>query len=200
MNKKATLTLLLLATMLGGCSKIAMVMYGVKKPDFENATSIKQRQHEIFGKDYRVVTLTADAWKNKRSHPMPEVFVFSSDGYLIPYQDSLRPNCNGPAEQFLAELDRKRTYHKNEQITMQEFVKDLKFDGCGQRFIPNSDSADFFVFMTWSVWSGKKIHKEKTMIWHEALTANRNITASMHPLNIDFQDCWTEEEKALFSK
>jgi len=181
-----------------GCQTLMLKLYGVKDPDFESQADIVQFQKEIGFGDVPFSGLKATAWFGKQKLSVPDVFVFSADGKYIPYKDSLKPNCNGPAEVFLSELDPKREYQFSEDYSLNNFLELLEGPNCQPLNFKKMNEVDFYIFMNYASFLGKKIFKEKSIIWFDSLKQNKKIKYQLYMVNMDFKDCWTPEQKQLF--
>jgi len=196
--KKSFLILTLAGIILNsGCRKVILKWYGVKKPDYETTNSIEKFKMEVFGDTIPLLIARHDVWTSGKILSIPDVFVFNKAGLYIPYKDSLRPNCNGPAEVFLGELNSDRNYHFSPEYTLNDFLGKLEMSGCRHISSFVEGQNDFYVFFTWANWTGKKIYNEKTLEWLRVLNKNKNINYKIILVNQDLQECWSDEQKAL---
>ncbi len=193
MNK--LFAIVLVAFGFSGCNNIVLKVYGVKNPDFESTISIEKFKNEVFGNEFPFFVVAFSEWKNNQLFTIPDVFVFSNDGKYIPYKDSLRPNCNGPAEIFLAELDKNKHYNYGPEYSLDVFLRKLQMPCCIKTAELESDQKDFYIFITWANWAGKKLCREKTIEWLKALETNTKISYKLILVNQDLQECWSDEQK-----
>lgn len=177
------------------CTFMAKIIYGFKDPDFESAASIGKKQTDYFGPGHRSLTYSFDAWRVKEFNSVPEMYVFDRQGRYVPYKDSLRPNCNGPAESFAAELDPAKAYLTDESMNLEKFLKYTNMSGCGLKPQLPEEDVDFTVMMSWAAYAGKKIYKEKTILWLDELKKNKKIKYRVYLVNKDLQECWSDEQK-----
>src|SRR5688572_10043083 len=108
---------IVMAILLTGCTTIVKTLYGVKDPDFVNHAQIMNFQEAIGFKEIPYLGVKMELWKKGIIFPVPDVLVFDALGRFIPYKDSLWPNCNGPAEVFLSELNSGRQYLYSDSLT-----------------------------------------------------------------------------------
>jgi hypothetical protein len=197
MKSQSLIQMLLMLSMFSAssCIFMAKIIYGLRDPDFENAAAIAQKQTDYFGNDHRSLVFSFDSWKVKELHSVPEMYVFDRDGKYVPYKDSLRPNCNGPAESFASELDPARAYLTDESMSLEKFLQYTNLPGCGLTPQLPEEDVDFTVMMTWASYAGKKIYKEKTILWLDELKKNKKIKYRVYLVNKDLQECWSEEQK-----
>ena len=187
------------ATLLSSCSFLAKTLYGMKDPDFENQKTVLRKQHEIFGSGHRPLEFNFESWKVKSLNSIPEMYVFDQQGRYIPYKDTLRPNCNGPAETFASELDPDRTYLYDASMNLSKFLGYVNQPGCGPSVQLPDEAVDFTIMLTWAAYAGKKIYKQKTILWLEELKKNSKIKYRVYLVNKDLQECWPEELKLKFT-
>ena len=178
-----------------GCQKILLKMYGFKDPAFESDSSIREFQKQIGFGEFPYFGLKWEYWKKNKVFSVPEVFVFDHSGKYIPYRDSLKPNCNGPAELFLSELSTQKKYSYSDKYSLMSFLDYFEDPECQPLIFDNASEVDFYVFMTYTVFSGKRIFKEKSQIWLDSLQNNRNIRYKLIMVNEDWKECWNPEEK-----
>lgn len=177
------------------CTFMAKVIYGFKDPEFENSKDIAVKQADYFGPNRRSLVYSFESWKLKEFNSVPEMYVFDRQGRYIPYKDSLRPNCNGPAESFASELDPAKAYLTDDAMSLEKFLQYTNVPGCGSTPQLPDEDVDFTVMMSWAAYSGKKIYKEKTILWLEELEKNTKIKYRVYLVNKDLQECWSEDQK-----
>jgi hypothetical protein len=56
------------------------------------------------------------------------------------------------------------------------------------------ESADFYVLIYWSVWTGK-LNKVHVKVWEDAARNNQKSNIKVLKVNLDFQDHWDEADK-----
>lgn len=190
----------LFLTILSSCNFIIKRIYGVRNPAYEKKNTINKRQQELFGSDIPGLTTSAKFQLQLMRNGIPDVYIFDKKGRRLSYINPEKPNCNAPAEAFLAGLDTIQAFSLNDDYTLNTFTGQLNEPGCGSSFEVKSDTVDFHIFMTWAVWIGRKIHDDKTKLWIEQLKLNPKIRYSLHLVNLDLQECWSEEEKQMIEK
>ena len=181
-----------------GCHTILLKWYGFKDPDFESDASIREFQKQIGFEGFPYYGLKWEYWKQNKVFSVPDVFVFDNSGRYIPYKDSLKPNCNGPAELFLTELNTEKQYNYSDKYSLKSFIDYFEGQECQPLIFEHNSKIDFYIFMTYTVFSGKKIFKEKSKIWLDSLQNNKNIHYKLIMLNEDWKECWSAEQKQFF--
>jgi hypothetical protein len=197
MKNKSLLQLMLIVTMLSvtSCTFLAKIVYGFKDPEFESSASIDRKQTDYFGPDHRSLVYSFEAWREKEFSSVPEIYVFDRQGKYVPYKDSLRPNCNGPADSFASELDPAKAYLTDDAMSLEKFLQYTNMPGCGLTPQLPDEDVDFTVMMSWAAYAGKKIYKEKTILWLDKLKKNNKIKYRVYLVNKDLQECWSEDQK-----
>ncbi len=190
--------ILVCVILLSGCRPAIKLMYGFKKPYFETPGNIEKFKGDMFGDSVPYFILKYESFVQNEILRIPEVFVFDRYGNYIPYRDSLKPNCNGPAEQFMEQLDSNRVYHVGNDFTLDSFIGQLEQPGCSGEALFKDNGAYFKIFMTWMNQSGKQIYREKSRQWLRKLKENKQITYQLHMINCDFQMCWPDKQKDVF--
>lgn len=181
------------------CVPVLKFFYGFKNPQFEKHENIVKFQNEIGFQNIPYLGLKAEMWGRSNILSAPEIFVFNNEGKYIPYKDSLRPNCNGPAEIFLEELNTEKKYYFSDDYNIDSFIGLLEGPECTHtNFNPNKD-VDFIIFMTYSIFSGHKLYKEKSELWLDALKQNNNMHYQICMVNLDPKDCWSADQKKIFN-
>ncbi len=173
-------------------------MYGVKQPQYESEQSLTGFQQQVGFDNIPFVGAKSSLWRSGKLFHCPDVFVFDNQGRYIPYKDSLRPNCNGPAELFLEELKPGKDYNYSDLYTLSSFNNLVEDPQCNPVPEFKTDKIDYYVFITYAVFTGKKLIREKSLPWVEALKKNKNINSKLIYINLDLKECWSEEEKKFF--
>ncbi|MBL0342327.1 MAG: hypothetical protein IPP71_16315 [Bacteroidetes bacterium] len=145
-----------------------------------------------------VYSCAFESWQANDQFHSPDVFVFDKNGKFIPYKDSLKPNCSGPAELFLAYLDPTHEYHLSDQYSIDTFYQLLNTTSCEKINYLKKEAVDFHIFITFTKWQGMYLQKNKTLVWLDSLSKNENIKYELVFVNTDLQDCWSESQKQFF--
>ena len=181
-----------------GCKAVLKKMYGFKQPDYESYSAILKFQEEVGFGGIPFSGLKPDVWFLNKRFSSVDVYVFNKDGKYIPYKDTLRPNCNGPAELFLTELRPGNDYHFSDEYTLDSYLNLLEGAECQKLSYIKKPDTDFFIFMTYACFTGKRIIKEKSKIWLDSLRNNTKIRYQLCLVNMDLKSCWSEEQKNQF--
>ncbi|MDQ3051588.1 MAG: hypothetical protein M3Q95_11930 [Bacteroidota bacterium] len=199
MKSKICVTLLLACFLFSGCKLVLRKIYGLKKADIKTHEAISEFHNDIGFQDIPYYGIKAQIWKEPRTFSIPDVLVFNKEGKYIPFKDSLKPNCNGPAEVFLSELHAAKPYNFSDQFTLDSFLMLMEDPECNPIEKVAMNEKDFYIFMTTASFAGKKIFKEKSAIWLDSLKNNKNISYELYLINADWKSCWSESDKKYFT-
>lgn len=200
MKRITQLFLCWILVFVSGCTPVAKLFYGVKQPGYETESSIKQFVTKVGLPEAPVYSQKFESWKADQLLHNLDVFVFSKDGKYIPYKDSLKPNCSGPAELFLSYLDPATSYYYSDELTLSSVYSKLNTLDCFPAKAVENAQVDFYIFTTFAKWQGKHFLKKKTLLWLDTLQQNKKITYELILVNTDLQDCWSDSQKAQFEK
>lgn len=182
------------------CNPVVKLLYGVKNPKVESKTTIEKFCKEMQFPNVPVFVSHADNFFAKKQLSDGEVYVFDRKGNFIPYKDPAKPNCSGPADLFLSYLDAATIYHFEPNFPMDSIERLLTDFDCRQVEIQKDDTTDFYVFITFAKYLGKKYQRHKASVWIDTLQQNTRIHSRLFLIDMDPAECWTEEQKAVFSK
>ncbi len=200
MKRLQLLILFIGGLFISGCQPVVRIIYGVKNPDFYRVSEIMKFQTEIGLEETPYFGFTAENWISVKDRGYPDLYVFDKKGRFIDFHDTLKPNCNGPAEQFLTELDSERTYNYSSKYTLDSFLALLEDTACNRARLIKLDSTNFYVFLTYASFMGKLVHRQKTLVWRDALVGNNKIKYQLYYLSEDLKSCWSDEQKKLFEE
>jgi hypothetical protein len=183
---------LLLLFLNSSCQQILKKIYGVKNPEIENETSIKKAALKYGLDTANIVTLNSnDFLKELNGKAIPNASIYDSKGNYIEYR-ATDTSCNAGLFEFIPNLDLKNSYNKPDSNKLElELSKFLDLKG---QPIDKLESADFYVLIYWTVWTGK-LNKDHVKIWEDAARNNKNARIKVLKVNLDFQDHWDEAEK-----
>ena len=182
------------------CNPVVKLLYGVKNPKVENKASIEKFCKEMQFPNVPVFVAGADNFFVKKQLSDGEVYVFDRKGNFIPYKDPAKPNCSGPADLFLSYLDTATVYHFEPNFSMDSIEGLVTDFECRRVNIQKNDTTDFYVFITFAKYLGKKYQHQKASVWIDTLQQNTGIRSRLFLINMDPAECWTEEQKAVFGK
>jgi hypothetical protein len=174
------------------CQHILKKIYGVKNPEFENEISIKKTAIKYGLDTSNIVSLNfSDFLEEINSKSIPDASIYDCKGNYIEYRVT-DTSCNAGLFEFIPNLDIKNSYNKPDSSKLDSELK--KFLDLNGNPLGELESADFYVLIYWTVWSGK-LNKDHVKIWEDAAINNKNARIKVLKVNLDFQDHWDEADK-----
>lgn len=192
---KKIILLVLISGTLSSCQFLITTLYGVKKPRYEKEEAIRKRQLQLFGDTLTGLVIKAASYEKLNGGGLPEVYIFDRTGKQLSYINPEKPGCNAPAAEFLSNLDPHLQYPVSSEFMLDSFALMLNEPDCGKSFVLQKDSSDYYIFMTWAIWTGRKIYDEETQVWIKHLSSNQKGRFRIYLINLDLQECWTDTEK-----
>jgi len=182
----------LLLILNSSCQQILKKIYGVKNPDIENETSIKKSALKYGLDTAKIVTLNCnDYLKELNGKAIPNASIYDNKGNYIEYR-ATDTSCNAGLFEFIPNLNVKNSYNKPDSLSLEQELK--KFLDINGNPLKKLESADFYVLIYWTVWTGK-LNKDHVKIWEDAARNNKNANVKVLKVNLDFQEHWPEAEK-----
>jgi hypothetical protein len=183
---------ILILVLNSSCQHILKKIYGVKNPEIENESSIKKTALKYGLDTANIVTLNSnDFLKELNGKAIPDASIYDSKGNYIEYRVT-DTSCNAGLFDFIPNLNVNNNYNKPDSTNLE--LKLNKFLDLKGQPIQKLESADFYVLIYWTVWSGK-LNKDHVKIWEDAAINNKNARIKVLKVNLDFQDHWDDVEK-----
>lgn len=194
---KAIIVWCLSAILLAGCSPVMRLIYGIKKPRFENQQTLVSylQRTEISVED--VYTLNFEGYLNALeliNKRVPEVLIFDRDGNYIPYGDEWA--CNAGAFGFIENLNDTTFYLSTDRAHLDGLPFSLHTLAGDSLGMPPT-AADFHVFVFWAKFTGR-LNKNHVKVWENQATQNIATNVRLYKINLDFQEHWSPEIRAAF--
>ncbi|MNJ90700.1 hypothetical protein D3C87_83370 [compost metagenome] len=181
------------------CNPIMMKLYGVKNPDLEDERSIRKRALKYDLDTTNIVTVNSkDYLKMINGRGIPDAAIYDSKGKYIEYRQT-DTSCNAGLFQFIPDLNVDKTYNKPDSATLQ--TEWAKFRDMKGNKLNEQEPADFYVLISWAVWTGK-LNKDHVKVWEDLAKNNKNAKVKVVKVNLDFQEHWdpADKEKLVGSK
>lgn len=184
------------------CKETELIINGVKNPKVENAKSIHSFLSSVNCSNEKSAALKFSALSSLIFYGITptSVYVFDKNGNNLKLPGATN-KCSPDPAQFIQRLSRLQEY----KLTDGTFnLKDLKnwilFYGDGH--LKPDDSVDYFVFVTWAIWSGKKVFSRDVMSCISAAKNNKSAKMDIILINLDMQSEWDAEnlKKVRFTK
>ncbi len=179
------------------CQPIMMKMYGIKDPDIENEKTITKKALKYELDTSNIVTVNSkDFLYVMKGKGIPDGAVYDKNGKYIEYRQT-DTSCNAGLFQFIPSLNLKDKYKQPEQPDLNTELnkyRDLKGNNLKAR-----ESADFYLLIYWTVWTGK-LNKDHVKIWEDLARQNKNSKIKVIKVNLDIQEYWEEQEREKIVK
>jgi hypothetical protein len=189
------LPILLVVLLFSSCTKLIFVLYGVKNPAIESEKSIRKsaRKHQLDTADI-ITVRCAHYLREVKGKGIPNASVFDAQGNYIEYRSN-DTACNAGLFDFIPKLSVQNTYNKTGETTLQkELAKYTRLNG-DSVYMPQT--ADFYVLIYWTVWSGR-LNKDHVKIWEDLAKQNKTARVKVIKANLDLQANWNTHERDSF--
>ncbi len=189
--KTKILLVLSLFFLLISCKPIIYKIYGIKKPDVENEQTIKDKALK-FGLDTtNIVTVNEyDFLQVMKGQGIPDGQIFDRNGHFINYRQT-NTDCNAGLFEFIPNLKTDTVCIINDSILLVD--KLMKFRDFNGNILQEIESADFYLLIYWTVWTGK-LNKDHVKIWEDLALENQNCKIKVIKVNLDMQEYWDKNE------
>jgi len=169
-----------------------MKMYGIKDPDIENEKTIIKKAQKYDLDTSNIVTVNSkDFLYVLKGQSIPDGALYDKNGKYIEYRQS-DTSCNAGLFQFIPSLNLTEKYNKPDSSSLGtelEKFRDLE----GNKLKP-LESADFYLFIYWTVWTGK-LNKDHVKAWEDLARENKNCKIKVIKVNLDIQEYWDEPQR-----
>lgn len=201
MNNK--LLLVFTTIILASCQPIKMKLYeveeklyGIKDPDIENEKTITKMALKYDLDTSNIVTVYSEDFLfilNRQSYPSGSIY--DKNGKYIEYKQVGTPR-NADLLQFIPSLNLNDKYNRNSRyIRRADLNTELnKFRDLKGNILKQPESADFYLLIYWTVWTGK-LNKTQVKIWEDLARDNNNCKIEVIKVNLDIQEYWDEQER-----
>lgn len=174
------------------CQPIMMKLYGVKDPDVENEKSIVKKALKYGLDTTNIVTVNSHDFPSALTQQgIPDGAIYDKDGNYIEYRQT-DTSCNAGLFQFIPDLNTANQYNKPDSSNLSQQL--MKFRDLKGNSIRNVESADFYLLLYWTVWTGK-LNKDHVKVWEDLAKSNKNCKIKVIKVNLDIQEYWDEQER-----
>ena len=94
--------------------------------------------------------------------------------------------------QFIPSLNIHDQYNQPDSANLKTELK--KYRDLKGNELKSIESADFFVIIYWTVWTGK-LNKDHVKIWEDLAKENKNAKIKVFKVNLDLQTLWDKQER-----
>lgn len=186
-----TIFIIFLSIYFCGCQPIIMKIYGIKDPDIENEKTIIKKSLKYGLDTANIFTVSNNNFLGVlNGQSIPDGAIYDRDGKYIEYRQT-DTSCNAGLFKFISDLNLTDKYNQPEHLTIhQEFEK---YRGLSGNYPNKIESADFYLLVYWTIWTGK-LNKNHVKIWEDLARKNNNCKIKVIKINLDIQKYWGEKE------
>lgn len=197
MRKSINIVALTSLLLLSSCQPILKKLYGIKKPDIENQTSITNKALK-FGLDTsNIVSVYSNDFPFVlKSTSIPNAAIYDRNGKYIEYRQT-DTSCNAGLFDFIPNLNISTKYNQPEAETLQQQLS--KYRDLKGNTLKSPESADFYILIYWNVWTGR-LNRDHTKIWEDLAQENKKCKIKVIKVNLDIQEYWEKSEKEKYRK
>ncbi|MFM7709523.1 MAG: hypothetical protein ACKO5C_01280 [Ferruginibacter sp.] len=178
--------------MLASCQPIMMKMYGIKDPDIENEKSITKKALKYNLDTSNIVTVNSSAFLHiLKRQSIPNAAIYDRNGKYIEYRQT-DTSCNAGLFQFIPALNLNDPYNQPDSADLKTEL--AKFRDLKGTTLKDPESADFYLLIYWTVWTGK-LNKDHVKIWEDLARDNKRCTIKVIKVNLDVQEYWDKQER-----
>lgn len=197
LKMKNILILIVVVLSLNSCKMIMMKIYGIKNPDVEDDKSIIKKAMKYGIDTSTIVTVNSIDFLNVlNGHSIPDAGIYDKNGKYIEYRQT-DTSCNAGLFDFISALNLKEKYNQPDRANLNTELnkcRDLK----GNK-LTNTEDADFYLLIYWTVWTGK-LNKNHVKIWQDLAYKNKNCKVKVIMVNLDIQEYWEKYEREKIIK
>lgn len=207
-NLYKIIPVVLLFFLSAGCKSIIKKAYGVKDPKFETIQTTSNYL-EKYSVENGKLWITRDfnsyaSLLNSKEPSMsfPDAYFFNAQGKFLDYRKSPE-ECNANVEGFINELSEIIHTKLTGALSIDYFLEQV-YDKNLQAAKLDS-KVDGYVVITWSIFMGEKLNKEKAFDWVSLIKKlnDEGLVIEYFLLNLDPQKSWgltQEQEEELLSQ
>lgn len=174
------------------CKPIMLKLYGIKQPDVENGKTITKKALRYDLDTSNIVTVNSqDFLQVLNKHGIPEGAVYDRNGDYIEYRQNEK-SCNAGLFDFIPSLNLKEKYRQPDSADLQTELN--KYRDLRGNKLKTTDSADFYLLIYWTVWTGK-LNKDHVKIWEDLARENKNCSIKVIKVNLDIQEYWDQQAR-----
>jgi hypothetical protein len=175
-----------------GCQPIMMKLYGIKDPDIENEKSITKKALKYNLDTSNIVTVNSKEFLHVlNEQSIPDGAIYDRYGKYIEYRKA-DTSCNAGLFQFIPSLNLNEKYNQPDSTNLKTELN--KFRDLKGHILKQSESADFYLLIYWTTWTGK-LNTDHVKIWEELAHDNKNCKIKVIKVNLDIQEYWDEQER-----
>jgi hypothetical protein len=189
---KKSLVLLCCSLLLSSCTFLIYKAYGIKNPGIENEKSLTKFLRKKHLRTDNYVTIKPEHFLlTLKGKGIPDADFFDANGDYLEYR-ATDSSCNAGVFGFIPTLGTSTVFRKTGLKSLQkEWDKFLSPTG---KVLPALPTADFYMFIYWTAWSGR-LNKDHVKVWEDSALAHTKAKIHIIKVNMDLQEYWDEKER-----
>ena len=169
-----------------------MKMYGIKDPEVENQKTITKRALKYDLDTSNIVTVNGqDFLYVLNGQSIPDGAIYDRNGKYVEYRQT-DTSCNAGLLEFIPPLNKNDKYNQPDSADLQTELN--KFRDLKGGKLSETEQADFYLLIYWTVWTGK-LNKDHVKIWEDLAKNNKNCKIKVIKVNLDLQEYWDASER-----
>jgi hypothetical protein len=174
------------------CQPILKKIYGIKDPEIESEKTILKATKKYKLDSTNILTVNSkDFLYVLNGQSIPDAAIYDKNGKYIEYRQT-DTSCNAGLFQFIPSLNLTDLYNQPDSSDLKSELK--KYRDLKGNDLKILESADFYVIIYWTVWTGK-LNKDHVKIWEDLAKENKNTKIKVLKVNLDLQSWWNKQER-----
>jgi hypothetical protein len=174
------------------CQPILKKIYGIKDPEIESEKTILKAAKKYKLDSTNILTVNSkDFLYVLNGQSIPDAAIYDKNGKYIEYRQT-DTSCNAGLFQFIPSLNLTDLYNQPDSSDLKSELK--KYRDLKGNDLKILESADFYVIIYWTVWTGK-LNKDHVKIWEDLAKENKNTKIKVLKVNLDLQSWWNKQER-----
>ena len=191
MSMKNIAIILFSTFLLLSCQPILKKIYGIKDPEVESEKTILKAAKKYKLDSTNILTVDSkDFLYVLNGQSIPDAAIYDKNGKYIEYRQT-DTSCNAGLFQFIPSLNLSDQYNQPDSTDLKTELK--KYRDLKGNELKTIESADFYVMIYWTVWTGK-LNKDHVKIWEDLAKENKNAKIKVLKVNLDLQSWWDKQE------
>ncbi|MFN8231165.1 MAG: hypothetical protein U0V03_09625 [Bacteroidia bacterium] len=167
-------------------------MYSIKDPDIENRKTIVKTANKYDLDTTNIVSVNSkDFLYVLKGTSIPNASVYDKNGKYIEYRQT-DTSCNAGLFQFIPTLNSIDKYNQPDSTNLDTELK--KFRDLSGNTLTTLETADFYLLIYWTVWTGK-LNKDHVKVWEDLAKNNKNAKIKVVKVNLDLQEYWNKDDR-----
>lgn len=186
---------LFMLILLSPCKNSSLLVNGVKRPKAETPEQLKYFLVSTNSpeQNFTVVKFEELASVIINGITPTSVYVFDKKGNNLKLPGSVNNKCAPEPSLFIQRLTPSKEYNTDSTFDLKSINSWICTTDNKDFIVNNNVDPDFYVFITWAVWPGKKIFQRDIMSCISSAKNNKESKIELVLVNLDMQTIWGED-------